>query len=184
MADKRTTPEAPEGAPQAGARGTAPQEARGSDHRPDGDRSAAGPAGNATAARASACRGRARARECRPGRDTADTNRRRVWRGRACRRRGWCCCRSPGPARALCCRPASDATGNVHDDNPQVAADNQAVDALTQRVGKIEETIKKLPTSDAGVTERLAAADSALKSLGVALTALNRRSDDIAANAS
>ena len=66
----------------------------------------------------------------------------------------------------------------------QVAGNNQALDALTQRVGKIEETIKNLPLGDTGVTERLTAADSAIKSLGVALTALNRRSDDIAANTS
>jgi hypothetical protein len=65
----------------------------------------------------------------------------------------------------------------------QVAADNKAVDALTQRISKVEESIKKLPTSNAGVAERLAAADSAIKSLGVALTALSHRSDDIAANA-
>ncbi len=66
----------------------------------------------------------------------------------------------------------------------QVAGDNQALDSLTQRVGKIEETIKNFPVGDAGVAERLAAAASAIKSLGVALAALNRRSDDIAANAS
>ncbi len=65
----------------------------------------------------------------------------------------------------------------------QVAADNKAVDALTQRISKVEELIKKLPTSNAVVAERLAAADSAIKSLGVALTALSHRSDDIAANA-
>ena len=66
----------------------------------------------------------------------------------------------------------------------QVAAGSQSLDALTQRVGKIEETIKNLPLGDAGVAERLAAADSAIKSLGVAVAAINRRSDDIAANAS
>ena len=77
--------------------------------------------------------------------------------------------------------PMQQATSTT---TTQVAADNKAVDALTQRVSKIEETIKKLPAGDAGVAERLAAADSALKSFGVALAALNRRSDDIAANAS
>ncbi len=66
----------------------------------------------------------------------------------------------------------------------RVAADTTALDTLTQRVSKIEESIKKLPTSDAGIAERLAAADSAMKSLGVALAALSHRSDDIAANAS
>jgi hypothetical protein len=65
----------------------------------------------------------------------------------------------------------------------QVPADTKAIDALTQRVSKIEAAISKLPASDAGMAERLAAADNAMKSLGIALTALNRRSDDIAATA-
>ena len=66
--------------------------------------------------------------------------------------------------------------------NPQSQADTKAIDALSQRVSKIEEAIKKLPAGDAGMAERLAAADGAMKSLGVALTALNRRGDDIAAS--
>ncbi|MFI4972172.1 MAG: COG4223 family protein [Hyphomicrobiales bacterium] len=70
------------------------------------------------------------------------------------------------------------------DTGAQVSVDTKAIDALTQRVSKIEGTISKLPAGDAGVAERLAAADSAMKSLGIALTALNRRSDDTAATAS
>ena len=70
------------------------------------------------------------------------------------------------------------------DTGVQVAADTKTIDALGQRVSKIEDAISKLPASDAGVAERLAAAESAMKSLGIALTALNRRTDDIAANAS
>jgi hypothetical protein len=66
----------------------------------------------------------------------------------------------------------------------QAGADRSALDTLTQRVSKIEEAIKSLPAGDAGVAERLAAAENAMKSLGVALAALSRRSDDIAANAS
>lgn len=66
--------------------------------------------------------------------------------------------------------------------NPQTQADTKAVDALSQRVSKIEEAIRKLPAGDAGMAERLAAADGAMKSLGIALTALNRRGDDIAAS--
>jgi hypothetical protein len=65
----------------------------------------------------------------------------------------------------------------------QVAADTKTIDALIQRVSKIEDAISKQPASNAGVAERLAAADSAMKSLGIALTALNRRSDDVAATA-
>jgi hypothetical protein len=60
---------------------------------------------------------------------------------------------------------------------------SKAVDAIAQRVGKIEDMLAKLPPSDAGVAERLAAAENAMKSLGVALAALNKRSDDVAANA-
>jgi len=70
------------------------------------------------------------------------------------------------------------------DTGAQVSVDTKAIDALNLRVSKIEGTISKLPAGDAGVAERLAAADSAMKSLGIALTALNRRSDDTAATAS
>ena len=67
--------------------------------------------------------------------------------------------------------------------NRPVAVDTKSVDALGARLGKIEATVTNLPAGDAGASERLAAADNALKALGVALAALNRRSDDIAGNA-
>ena len=67
---------------------------------------------------------------------------------------------------------------------PAAAADPASIDALAQRVSKIENTISRLSAGDAGVAERLTVADSAMKSLAVALATLNRRSDDIAANAS
>ena len=66
----------------------------------------------------------------------------------------------------------------------QVATDSKALDALSERVSQIEDAIKKLPSGDAGVAGRLIAAENAMKSLGVALAALNRRSDDIASTAS
>jgi len=66
---------------------------------------------------------------------------------------------------------------------PAAAVDTKSIDALGARLGKIETTITKLPAGDAGVAERLAAADNAMQALGLALTALNRRSDDIAGNA-
>jgi hypothetical protein len=66
--------------------------------------------------------------------------------------------------------------------NPQSQADTKTIDTLSQRVSKIEEAIKKLPADESGMAERLAAADGAMKSLGIALTALNRRGDDIAAS--
>lgn len=61
--------------------------------------------------------------------------------------------------------------------------DTQAVDALRQRLSKIEHDIANLPPGDATVADRLTAADSAMKSLGIALAALNKRNDDAAANA-
>lgn len=70
------------------------------------------------------------------------------------------------------------------DTSVQVPADTKAIDALTQRVSKIEETIKNLPAKDPDVAERFTAADNAMKSLGIALAALNRRSDDIAVSVS
>lgn len=66
---------------------------------------------------------------------------------------------------------------------PPSAPDTQTVDALRQRLGKIEHDIANLPPGDATVADRLTAADSAMKSLGIALAALNKRNDDAAANA-
>jgi len=66
---------------------------------------------------------------------------------------------------------------------PAPAADTQALDALRERLGKIEQNIASLPPGDKTVADRLAAAEGAMKSLGVALAALNKRSDDAAANA-
>jgi hypothetical protein len=60
------------------------------------------------------------------------------------------------------------------------ATDSKAIGVLTQRIGKIEETIVKLPKVDAGIADRLAVTENAMKSLGIALAALNRRADDIA----
>jgi hypothetical protein len=66
---------------------------------------------------------------------------------------------------------------------PAPTPDTQAVDALRQRIGKIEHDIANLPPGDATIADRLTAADSAMKSLGIALAALNKRNDDAAANA-
>ncbi len=63
------------------------------------------------------------------------------------------------------------------------AMDSNAIDALGQRLSKIEGVAGKSPVSDPALAERVAAADNAMKALGLALTALNRRSDDVAANA-
>ena len=66
-------------------------------------------------------------------------------------------------------RPQSPAAGNL--------------EALTQRVDKIEATLAKLPAANTDLADKLATADKAMKSLGLALTALNHRTDDAAANA-
>jgi hypothetical protein len=66
---------------------------------------------------------------------------------------------------------------------PAGALDNKTIDALGQRVGKMENALAKIPAGEANISERLAAADNAMKALGVTLAALNKRSDDIAATA-
>jgi hypothetical protein len=73
----------------------------------------------------------------------------------------------------------------LHDlqSRPAAAADTKALDVLRQRLNKLENDIASLPPGDKSVAERLASADNAMKSLGVALAALNKRGDDIAANA-
>jgi hypothetical protein len=63
------------------------------------------------------------------------------------------------------------------------ATDSKAIGVLSDRVSKIEETIGKLPKPDAAMADRLAAAENAMKSLGITLSALNRRNDAIAVNA-
>lgn len=74
----------------------------------------------------------------------------------------------------------------LHDlkSRPTAGVDSKTIDALGERVGKIEQTLAKLPPGDASLAERVAAADNAMKALGLALTALNKRSDDAAATAS
>ena len=68
---------------------------------------------------------------------------------------------------------------------PATIADTKTIDALTQRVARMDESLARIPAGDpareAALAERVTAADNAMKSLGVALTALNRRNDDIAA---
>ncbi len=66
---------------------------------------------------------------------------------------------------------------------PPSAPDTKAIDGLRARVDELVGEIAKLPPGDKSVTERLASTDNALKSLGIALTALNHRNDTIAADA-
>jgi hypothetical protein len=67
---------------------------------------------------------------------------------------------------------------------PAQVPETKTIDMLAQRVARMEDSIKNMPTgaaADSALAERVTAADNAMKSLGLALTALNRRSDDIAA---
>ncbi len=68
-------------------------------------------------------------------------------------------------------------------DRPQAAADSKSIDELSQRIGKLEEAIAKLPASEPGLSERVGAIDNALQSLGIALTAINKRNEDAVARA-
>ncbi|MFY9789328.1 MAG: hypothetical protein WAK08_26905 [Pseudolabrys sp.] len=55
--------------------------------------------------------------------------------------------------------------------------------ALNDRIARIEAAVARPQGADPSVSERLSAADNAMKSLGIALTALTRRSDENAAGA-
>jgi len=57
------------------------------------------------------------------------------------------------------------------------------VDALAQRLTKIEGMVARIPANDPTMSERLTAADNAMKTLGIALTALNKHSEEAAAGA-
>jgi hypothetical protein len=64
-----------------------------------------------------------------------------------------------------------------------VDAGSASVAVLSERLAKIESSIARMPASDPGVSERLSAADNAVKSLGIALTALNKRNDEVSGRA-
>jgi len=69
----------------------------------------------------------------------------------------------------------------VHDlqRRPPAALNSEALDAIGQRVSKIEDTLAKLSANDPSLNERVTATDNAIKALSAALSALNRRNDDI-----
>lgn len=68
---------------------------------------------------------------------------------------------------------------------PAPAVDAKSLDELSQRLARIEEAVAtpRPPPSDPALNDRLAAVETAVKSLGIALTALNRGAADTAANA-
>ena len=61
--------------------------------------------------------------------------------------------------------------------------DSTATAALNDRIARLEAAAARPQTLDPSVSERLSAADNAMKSLGVALTALTKRNDETAAGA-
>ncbi len=63
--------------------------------------------------------------------------------------------------------------------------DSKSLEELSQRLAKIEQAAAapRPPVNDPALMERLAAAETAMQSLGIALTALNRGAGDTAANA-
>jgi hypothetical protein len=63
-----------------------------------------------------------------------------------------------------------------------ISADPASIAALNDRMAKLEAAVKT-SGNDPTVSERLSAADNAMKSLGVALTALTKRSDEAAGTA-
>jgi len=66
---------------------------------------------------------------------------------------------------------------------PAPTIDSKVIDALGQRVARLEQALAKLPPGDATLNDRLSAAENAMKSLGVALSALGKRADDSSSNA-
>ena len=70
---------------------------------------------------------------------------------------------------------------------PVAAIDTKAIDALSERVVKMEQTISTppaaVPAADSGLADCVAAAENAMKSLGVALAAVTKRNEDTAADA-
>ncbi len=66
---------------------------------------------------------------------------------------------------------------------PAPTGDKDALDALRQRLTKLENNIAATPPNDPAIAVRLAESDKTIKSLGTQLAALTRRNDDIAAKA-
>jgi len=66
---------------------------------------------------------------------------------------------------------------------PSTAVDSRTIDLLNQRVARMETTLTNLSKADTSITERLAAAESGMKVVGVAVSALNQRNDDASTNA-
>jgi hypothetical protein len=62
------------------------------------------------------------------------------------------------------------------------ALDTKAVEAVSGRVDRLEQSLGKIPAADPQAAQRLAAFENALNAAGVALAALNRRVEEVAAS--
>jgi hypothetical protein len=88
-----------------------------------------------------------------------------------------------GAAAAALVLAALWFAGAVPVRNPVPADSSAQVDALAQRITRMEGALAKIPANDPSVSERLSAADNAMKSLGIALTALSKHSEEAATGA-
>ncbi|MBV9557587.1 MAG: hypothetical protein JO254_10950 [Pseudolabrys sp.] len=77
--------------------------------------------------------------------------------------------------------PSKQAPSNAPATTANTQANVQALDDLKDRLAKLEQSVAKIPPPDTNSSERLAGVENAMKAIGIALTALNQRSDDIAA---
>ena len=63
---------------------------------------------------------------------------------------------------------------------PAPALDTKSLDPLKDRLDKIELALAKIPAADPAIGERLGAIENGMKALGIALTALNHRAEEVA----
>jgi len=91
-----------------------------------------------------------------------------------------------GNASALRDRVAAlEAQVSAKSNAPQL--DPQAFANLSQRLEKLEQAVSKLPAApqaDPGLDQRLATIENSMKSLGIAIAALTKRTEDLAATSS
>jgi hypothetical protein len=87
------------------------------------------------------------------------------------------------PARIAALEKQVDALQNRPLPKLDTSALDKSVGALSQRVSKVESELSNLPPSDKAAAQRLTGLDSTVQSLSIAVSAINKRGDDIAAAA-
>ena len=88
------------------------------------------------------------------------------------------------PARVAALEKQVQALKNQPPQKADTAALDKSVGALSQRVSKLEGELGNLPTSDKAAMQKVAALESAAKSLRDSVNALGKKLDDTAATAS